>query len=443
MTANRASTRPTEVDFLSIGSIPERTIQPTASIEAERLPVIIVSNDVIPGMGMAVAAPGLRSHGLAEGLVAAGFSVTQTVAQGPTETKWSGTIPPPRLPGVEITRAEYLGDYLRTRAPAIVIAINSNQIDKIPPDENLHLIVDLFAPRILEVACRAENYPVEQIREMRARNLEAFSRAEGFIVNGAKKIPFYLGWLMQIDRDPRTVPLDVVPMTMTRCFDDDTIENPARQDASRETPSRQNQTIDKPVRGSRPIQAVTAGYLQGWSKPGSWFSTVADLVGAADGTFNVLLVPRRGVDDGGGEIDDVFDHHAVQAHKEMLFPDFQRFMSQMDVAIDLFSNSIERQYAMITRTVGAIACGLPVIHPPWSETSPYIEKYDAGWLVDPDDRIRVSATLAEALNDRDMLAEKAANARRLWTEVFRPEIAVAPLVNQINEIARRRTQGQS
>lgn len=393
---------------------------PVASSDGKRLPVVIVSNDVVPGMGMAVAAPGLRSHGLAEGLTAAGFTVTQTVAEGPTRAKWHGTVPPPQLPGVEIIRTGDLADYLRTRAPLIVVAINSNQIDKIPDDPNIHLIVDLFAPRMLEVACQSDHYPIEQLRDIRTRNLEAFARADGFIVNGAKKVPFYLGWLMQVDRDPRTVPLDVVPMTMTKGFND--------------------HASDQSQRGAsnRSIQAVTAGYLQGWSKPGRWFSTVADLVGASDGSFNVLLVPRRGTDDGGGQIDEVFDHAAVQPHKEMLFPDFQRFMSEMDLAIDLFSNSIERQYAMITRTVGAIACGLPVVHPPWSETSSYIEQYDAGWLVDPDDQFALTTTLAEALNDRDALAHKAANARRLWAEVFNPEAAVGPLVEQINAIAHQR-----
>ncbi len=407
---------------LAANAIPGRAdrTRPVASPEGKRLPVVIVSNDVVPGMGMAVAAPGLRSHGLAEGLTAAGFTVTQTVAEGPTRAKWHGSVPPPQLPDVEIIRTGDLADYLRTRAPLIVVAINSNQIDKIPDDPNIHLIVDLFAPRMLEVACQSDHYPIEQLRDIRARNLEAFARADGFIVNGAKKVPFYLGWLMQVDRDPRTVPLDVVPMTMTKGFDGHASER---------------STVDVT---NRNIQAVTAGYLQGWSKPGQWFSTVADLVGASDGSFNVLLVPRRGTDDGGGQIDEVFNHSAVQPHKEMLFPDFQRFMSGMDLAIDLFSNSIERQYAMITRTVGAIACGLPVVHPPWSETSSYIERYDAGWLVDPDDQFALTTTLAEALNDRDALAQKAANARRLWTEVFNPEAAVGPLVQQINTIASQR-----
>ena len=37
--------------------------------------VIIISNDVIPGMGLPVAAPGLRAWGLAHGLREHGISV--------------------------------------------------------------------------------------------------------------------------------------------------------------------------------------------------------------------------------------------------------------------------------------------------------------------------------------------------------------------------------
>ena len=385
---------------------------PGTAPPSSTIPVIILSNDVVPGMEMTVAAPGLRSHGLAQGLSAAGIEVTQVVADGPARTKWHRRTPPPVGPGIEIVPGSDLSGYLRLRAPAVVVAINANQIDLIPDDPGLRLVLDLFAPRVLEIACRSDQYPLDEIRTIRARNIKAMTQADAFIINGAKKVPFYLGWLMQVDRDPRSVEFSVVPMPMPKGFDDST----------------------PPVAPVGPIQVVTAGYLQGWSRPGPWFGTVADVVADHGGTFHTLLAKRQGIDDGTDGIDLAFDHEAVQAHKEMLLPDFQRFLAGMDLAIDLFERTIEREYAMVTRTVGAIASGLPVIHSPWGEIATYVREYDAGWLVDPSDGAKVQATLAEALNDREALAEKAANSRRLWSEVFRPEVATVPLVDHVRRL---------
>ncbi len=377
------------------------------------VPVIVLANDVVPGMGMAVAAPGLRAHGLAAGLSAAGFQVTQLVANGPAQTKWHRRTPPPVGPGIELVRDSEIADYLRSRTPAVVVAINSNLIDCIPEDPDLRLVLDLFAPRVLEIACRAEEYPVEEIRNLRARNLRAMTRADAFIINGQKKIPFYLGWLMQVDRDPRPVEFDVVPMPMPKGFDDTVAPEP----------------------NDRPIQVVTAGYLQGWSRPGRWFQTVADSVAGIGGTFHALLAVRHGIEDGLGGYDMEYQHEAVRRHSEMLFSDFQRFIAGKDMAIDLFERTVERDYAMVTRTVAAIASGLPVIHSPWGEVAPYIEDYDAGWLVDPRDESSLVSALKQAFHDRDALAAKAANSRRLWADVFRPEVATAPLTARVETLS--------
>jgi hypothetical protein len=44
--------------------------------------VFIVSNDIVPSLGMPVAAPGLRAFGLAEGLRANGANVKTLVVKG-------------------------------------------------------------------------------------------------------------------------------------------------------------------------------------------------------------------------------------------------------------------------------------------------------------------------------------------------------------------------
>ena len=396
---------------------------PTAA--ARRHPVYIVSNDVVPDMGMTVSAPGLRSRGLATGLRHHGYEVTEIVPEGAVSDRWHGDVPPPRPPGVVVLAGGEVGGFLATRAPAVVITINSNQIDLVPEIDDLALVVDLFAPRILEVACQSEHYPQAHIAAMRSRDIVAMTRGRSFIVNGAKKVPFYLAWLLQTDRDPLAVQMDVVPMPMDGNFDE------ATDDTSH----------DEEPQPTEPVRVVSAGYLQGWSRPGPWYQIVSDVVARHGGEFHVAVVPRTGTGTGdglNGSTADLghFDHPNVTTHGGMLYDDYRRFMRAKDLAVDLFAYTLERPYAMVTRTVGAIASGLPVIHVPWTETAAYIESYDAGWLVDPSDPNRLEQVVAEALGDHELRRHKSKNARKLWRSVFDPVVATEPLVEQVRAHCR-------
>lgn len=386
--------------------------------DRRRYPIFIVSNDVVPDMGMTVSAPGLRSRGLAAGLRHHGFDVAEIVPEGPVSDRWEGEVPPPRPSRVVVLGGTELTGFLAERAPAVVIVINSNQVALIPDTQELAVVVDLFAPRILEVACQSDHYPHAEIAAMRSRDILAMNRGDSFIINGPKKVPFYLAWLLQTDRKPHEVRMDVVPMPMAQNFDD-TAE--AMIDDARD-------------REGDPVRVVSAGYLQGWSRPGPWYQVVSDVVARHGAEFHVAVVPRTVDGDGlNGSVEDLsyFDHPAVVAHGGMLYDHYRRFMRSKDVAVDLFAYTIERPYAMVTRTVGAIASGLPVIHVPWTETAAYIQDYDAGWLVDPDDSGQLADVLAEALGDHDLRRRKANNARRLWREVFDPVVATGPLVDQV------------
>jgi hypothetical protein len=66
--------------------------------------------------------------------------------------------------------------------------------------------------------------------------------------------------------------------------------------------------------------------------------------------------------------------------------------------------------------------------------SPLIAELDAGWLVDPADARQVELVLAEVVGDRDAIARKAANARRLWAKYLDPAVAVEGLVRVIDRV---------
>jgi glycosyltransferase involved in cell wall biosynthesis len=127
----------------------------------------------------------------------------------------------------------------------------------------------------------------------------------------------------------------------------------------------------------------------------------------------------------------------VARHGRMPYDEFLGLMGRADVAVDLFERTLEREYAVVTRSVVALACGVPVIHPPFTEVSPLVARYDAGWLVDPDDPEALEVVLDEIVSRPEGVAAKGAGARRLWAEVLDPEVAAAPLAR----LARRLLAG--
>jgi glycosyltransferase involved in cell wall biosynthesis len=128
------------------------------------------------------------------------------------------------------------------------------------------------------------------------------------------------------------------------------------------------------------------------------------------------------------DLDRLERHESVTTHGPMIFSEFQTFLSKIDVSIDLFQHNLEREYAMVTRSVISLACGVPVIHPPFTEVSPMIAEYDAGWLVDPPDTKSLEEVISRILDDPDIVRQKKENARALAAKVLDPAVAVKPLI---------------
>ena len=178
--------------------------------------VFVISNDIVPSLGMPVAAPGLRAFGLAEGLRANGVKTTTIILRGSADGQWlrfGKSVPHPTAPDTEVVSPKKLVRYLEAHAPATVVLINSNQIDHVKPIEGIRYVLDFFAPKMLEMLYQhGEGYPGEELSRLRQRKIRAIQLADAFIVNGKKKVPYFLAWTLQADRDIRHLPLEVVNM---------------------------------------------------------------------------------------------------------------------------------------------------------------------------------------------------------------------------------------
>jgi hypothetical protein len=375
--------------------------------------VFILSNDVVPSLGMPVAAPGLRAFGLAEGLRANDVKVKTLVTRGFTDRQWlrfGRSVPHPTAPHAEVVSARRLARYLETNAPAVAVLINSNQVDHLRPIQGVRYVLDFFAPKMLETLYQhGEGYPRDELAALRRRKIRAIELADAFIVNGKKKLPYFLAWMLQADRDVRTLPVEVVNMCAPVSFSGEA----------------------GPV-GSG-VRFAVAGYLQSWSTLGSWVKVVERQLERPGMRLDLLLPWHWGgaaerSHESRADLDRLERNGSVTTHGPMTFSEFQAFLSKIDVSIDLFQHNLEREYAMVTRSVISLACGIPVIHPPFTEVSPMIAEYDAGWLIDPPDTKALEDVIGGILDDPDLVRRKKENARALASEVLDPAVAVKPLL---------------
>jgi hypothetical protein len=375
--------------------------------------VFILSNDVVPSLGMPVAAPGLRAFGLAEGLRANGVKVKTLVTRGFIDRQWlrfGRSVPHPTAPHAEVVSARRLARYLETNAPAVAVLINSNQVDHLRPIRGVRYVLDFFAPKMLETLYQhGEGYPRDELAALRRRKIQAIELADAFIVNGKKKLPYFLAWMLQADRDVRSLPVEVVNMCAPVSFSGEA----------------------GPV-GSG-VRFAVAGYLQSWSTLGSWVKVVERQLERPGMRLDLLLPWHWGgaaerSHESRADLDRLERNGSVTTHGPMTYSEFQAFLSKIDVSIDLFQHNLEREYAMVTRSVISLACGVPVIHPPFTEVSPMIAEYDAGWLIDPPDTKALEDVIGGILDDPDLVRRKKENARALASEVLDPAVAVKPLL---------------
>ena len=375
--------------------------------------VFVLSNDVVPSLGMPVAAPGLRAFGLAEGLRANGVETRTLVTRGFTDRQWlrfGRSVPHPTAPHAEIVSAHRLARYLEANAPATVVLINSNQMDHLKPVKGVRYVLDFFAPKMLETLYQhGEGYPKQELAALRRRKIRAIELADAFIVNGKKKLPYFLAWMLQADRDVRALPLEVVNMCVPLHF------------------SGEAGTAGEGVR------FAVAGYLQSWSTLGGWVRAIEHQLEHPNMSLDLLLPwhwggPVQKSHASKDDLDELARHESVTTHGPMSFSEFQAFLSGVDVSIDLFQHNLEREYAMVTRSIVSLACGVPVIHPPFTEVSPMIAEYDAGWLVDPGDAGAFEKIIARVLDDPGEVRRKKENARVLAAELLDPAVAVRPLL---------------
>ncbi len=364
--------------------------------------IVIVSNDVVPGMGVPVSAPGMRVMGLAAGLQAHGFETIVTVPSHRARQTWErfrGVSPVPR--GVVVLSYGKLATFLATIRPSATIICNSNYFHEVANAATGKLVFDFFAPKYLEAECEGQD--AEQLAELERRKLAALGAADIVILNGEKKRDYARDWT---DRSgpSRSTPIAVVNM----CY-------PWPAAAER--------------RGGDGLSVLVAGYYQRWLDYGDKFVQLAALLDEVPDLSLTLLLPRLDREtfaDIPGLLD-CTNHARTRVRNSMLFEDYADMVRRHDIFVDLFRRTSERNLAMVTRSAVSLGLGVPVVHPDFTEVSRLISQSGAGWLLEGERDGALHDLLLDLAGHPDRIETCAAAARALGRDALDPEVATRPL----------------
>lgn len=363
--------------------------------------VLVIASDTLPLPGLPTSGGGLRSWQFIQGLKANGFEV---VASMPLFT--------------------YLSEKYRDRIPADVRRLGwtfENQddlVDEVRPDvvifmnaetyalrrHRLPTVFDLAGPRLLE----AQYLGVPDQARRIARKIENLRVPDLITCAGPSQRFYFLSFLLQTGIAIEDIRIDVVPVSLSPSL-------PERLSA-----------------GDVPTFVFGGGFFP-WQDSSVALCTVAEYLGKRGRGCLHIYGASHGIEPksekGFAELRNALERRSgvtflgYVPHEELI-----GHYCAATAAVDLMARNFERELAFTTRTVLYLWCGLPVIYNNYSDLSRYIEKYRAGWCLDPTDVAALERVLDEIFEEPQRVAEYSRNARRLvreeldWTKTIRPVV---------------------
>ncbi len=374
--------------------------------------ILIISSDILPYPGLPTVGSGLRAWGLGHGLKSQGYEVQFSLPQA--ALKDYRDIAPREV--VELAWEHHsLTGIINEVAPDVTVVCNWPVMSVVQRDKlTMPVVLDQHGPHCLER--KYLNFGTEQ--QNAQRKIAALRKADFFTCAGQKQWHYFQTWLEQAgwSAEERQRLTGVIPVSLSP-------DLPPRQPADE-------------------LTFVYGGVFLPWQDPTNGLSA---LVEALDRYQRGKLYffggkhPVYSVNSG------VFDELLTQLKRspQVIAPGTVSHDTLIDryrqahVAVDVMARNPERELAFTTRTVEYLWCGLPVIYHDYAELSDFIAEYEAGWLVNPDDKAAITSTLQQIFEQPDLVAARSQNAQRLVRERLTWDKTITPLTNFIEAPQQR------
>lgn len=382
--------------------------------------VLILFHGMPPHAGAPVVGQGLRAYANGEGLRAQGHDVVyctrsedlpallregkaskRRTKKGGALTSLGGQKGGPGNP-YSFTETSELEAIVEDVAPDVVL-VEALEDTRRLPDGDFAIVLDLYAPRILE----AQYQEGTEERDI-VRLLDAIQRADHFLFSNARQKHFFLPLLTLGGVDCTRLEGDVVPISCPP----ETHKRPAR------------------AKGQE-LRFIAGGVFWPWANLGPGLRDLVALLDEEDFGRVQLLGGKYGIRSGTTRYTD--PRNSLPSTERLTFSgivpidELWSLYGQADVAFDLMVPSAERSLNLSFRQLDYLRCGLPIITAPNQVIADELLEYGAGWCVEPGDEASLKSLLLR-LRDTPALVTKASKAaQKLAKERYSWSRTTAPL----------------
>jgi glycosyltransferase involved in cell wall biosynthesis len=380
--------------------------------------VLVFCSDVIPLNGLATSGGGLRSLQIIEGLRSAGLEVVYSMPWNRfLRREFNDRIP--NHVRKRLWTDSNQDEIIKKEKPDVIVCVKPSTRKWFGRHE-IPLAIDFHGPDLIEFEQMAKVYLPQARYTLATRKLQSITQGDFFTCAGRRQRYYFMAFLMMAGVDISDLEIHYMPVAMPPHLPD-----------------------RKPDWERRSI--VFSGGFYPWLNPIPALNALSKhlrRIGA--GHLEIY---------GGSHETNPEDKQQFEKFKAELsenpFVSFHGFVPREDVlkayrrayaAFELMPKNVEREMAFTTRTVEYLWAGLPVIYNDYAELSELIGKYQAGWLVSPDDFDAIAEVLEKILDDPDEVAKASENAQRLVKENLLYNLVIEPLAEFCrNPTVRKRT----
>ena len=303
--------------------------------------------------------------------------------------------------------------------PDVIVAVNWELVDGLSEQVDIPLVLDLIAPRLLEMPFQQMTHSAIDAEIL--RYMTVLGRGSRFLCSTDKQKAFCRSWLMLsgIHATNDGDPIDVIPIS-----------------ADPRLPKRERKT-------SKTVTFVYGGVFWPWQRPTPYLNRVLTTLRRTGSGQLLVIGGTYPLAPGALAQSEVTDHLAPGRHltvKPLLpYDEMEAQFLNAHVALDLAERNAERELSFSYRMIEYLRCGLPVICNHYLSIAADIESYRAGWVIDTDNAPdTLEALVEEILAHPDGIAERSANAQRLiadrynWARTTEPlyQYCIAPTMRR-------------
>ena len=364
--------------------------------------VAVVSGDLLPFSGLPTTEAGLRAWGLGKGLESTGFEVSYLMPSSSLMKVESERKEKVRaIENLHLFTFENINRVISEVSPDVLVVQHWPTVYSIDTT-HLPTALDLHGPILLETMFQ-DNPNYESLKRMK---IEAFHKCDFFTCPGERQKYYFYPWMMLGGCDLRNTGIEVIPISLSPDF--------------------------PPFEKPGDTRFVYGGVLLPWHNPTTGLEMLVETIEAhGKGTLSVYCGKHPYVNIPPGKLQQLLEQlrcsPRVSVSDMLPRDDILDVYRRASVAFDAMERNPERELAFTTRTVEYMWCGLPVVHQDYSVLAPYIERYGAGWLVNPDDREQIRQVIEYILCHPEEIEARGQNAQRLVRQEFTWDQTIGPL----------------